>query len=593
MSIIPVNGLSFSPDGTLLASASGISVAVWNIENREILKNIGVHNHDDSHSYQKVVVSNLAFSPDGEVLASSSSDGQIRLWRLPDFWEMTDIEDMIDAELASAPRSNSLVFSPDGTFLVSDNGPEIILWDIEARAMSKLPGNRMATFRGHSDDVQDIAVSPDGTRIASGASDRTIRLWNVKSGKPIIPFHDRCPPLEGYVYGKTTILSDVGFTPDRNMFMWGRTDTTISVWNVQEDTVSTLVTNFKKVGMRGRLMFSSDFRLAALADAAVFNEDSRGIIEIWDIAKEERLHVLSGHTDTVDNLLFSPDGTMLCSRSGGWIQFWDTHSGESLATLEGKYSDMRFSPDGTSLLLETTEFYPSKRWIGTIQIWDIAHNTLHTTLHSDSTIRDMLLSRDGTRLAALVSAETGYYWDDGYGGHINEDRLKIWDLTTGAEIDLPSKILGVVAGFSPDGAMLVVGKGNGSILVLDKKGTIINTLEGHSSAIRSADFFLNGTLLVTSDADGAIKFWDMNKFSKLASIPGLRRPETIRVTSDGIPFLLDWDSCSITFWKFDLESLLLRSCEWLQDYLKYNPHVTEEDREVCDDILAAKNAKKR
>lgn len=46
-------------------------------------------------------------------------------------------------------------------------------------------------------------------------------------------------------------------------------------------------------------------------------------------------------------------------------------------------------------------------------------------------------------------------------------------------------------------------------------------------------------------------------------------------------------------WNLDLDDLLFQGCEWLHGYLKNNPNVSEEDRGVCDDILAAKDAKKR
>jgi WD40 repeat protein len=151
--------LAYAPDGKVLAAGdySGV-VRLWDVATKE---EVGVW------AGHATAVQTLAFSPDGCVLAAVDFNGVVKLW---------DVAARVErATLAVSRERNSEVtvtFAPDGRTLAVAVDRVVQLWDV-AR------GQRVASLEGHTGGVRCLAYSPDGTRLASGGHDRTVRLWNV------------------------------------------------------------------------------------------------------------------------------------------------------------------------------------------------------------------------------------------------------------------------------------------------------------------------------------------------------------------------------------------------------------------------------
>ncbi|MYI84053.1 MAG: T9SS type A sorting domain-containing protein, partial [Rhodothermaceae bacterium] len=171
-----VSLLAFSPDGTRLASGSGLfgdyAILLWDVDSGERIATLEGHTGGPWGA-----ISALAFSPDGTRLASASFDTESFDGTMLLVWDVDTGERT--ATLVEGRRLggqwgeiSSLTFSPDGTRLAAGSGNTIPLWDVETNT-------NITTLEGHADWVNSVSFSPDGATLASGAGDGTILLWDV------------------------------------------------------------------------------------------------------------------------------------------------------------------------------------------------------------------------------------------------------------------------------------------------------------------------------------------------------------------------------------------------------------------------------
>jgi WD40 repeat protein/tRNA A-37 threonylcarbamoyl transferase component Bud32 len=172
-------GVSFSPDGKLLACASrvgdfGTKVNVWDMRTgAEIVTLQGFKSYDD-------VATALAFSPDGSRLAGACGNpdnpgtpGQVKVWDTRFGVEVRSVRDDVW----------SLAFSPDGSRLAGGCGEGMVkVWDVRSGAL-------LLSLEGHSRDlfVSHVAFSPDGKRLASATEGKeTVKVWDAQTGAPVL-----------------------------------------------------------------------------------------------------------------------------------------------------------------------------------------------------------------------------------------------------------------------------------------------------------------------------------------------------------------------------------------------------------------------
>ena len=198
-----INDIAYSPDGGLLAVASGSDIWLYDtVTHQEVARLIG---HPGEVS--------VAFSPNGLILATGS-------WKIGSFERTVRLWDVASGTLLRTPHTypsqgvNSVAFSPNGLILATGG------WDQTVRLYNVTTGELRQPLEGHTFDVKHVAFSPDGKVLAS-AGDQTVRLWSVITGRHLRTLH-----------GHTGFVNSVSFSPKGKTLASAGSDRKILLWSV-------------------------------------------------------------------------------------------------------------------------------------------------------------------------------------------------------------------------------------------------------------------------------------------------------------------------------------------------------------------------
>jgi WD40 repeat protein len=154
-----------------------------------------------------------------------------------------------------------LACSPDGRRIVAGYGADGWMWVEDAA-----DGQHASKWQGHSEMVMAVAFSPDGQRFASASCDRTAKVWDTTSGKPVLALT---------LMGHTASVESVVFSPDGRRLASSGQDQTVKVWDAAtgQETLTLAITGPSAAGRK--VVFSPDGRRLACVTTG-------GMVTIWD-----------------------------------------------------------------------------------------------------------------------------------------------------------------------------------------------------------------------------------------------------------------------------------------------------------------------
>jgi WD40 repeat protein len=268
----------------------------------------------------------------------------------------------------------SLAFTPDGKQVVvggcHNDGGVLQAWQVATN-------ERVRDFKGHTDEIWAVAVSPDGKSMASGSADKTARLWELATGKEIaqlpkfgervsaVAFSPDNKTLLAGSLDKMAVLYDienkkvkfalkehtdqvlgVAFAPDGKSCATAGKDKAVVIWNTENGKV---IRGLKFPDMFSCVTFTPDSKKLLFAGGTAGKGDYS--IKMVDLTEQKgKALMFKGHENAVLALSLTQDGKTLasCGSEDKTIRLWDVATQESKAVIKVgvEVNSVAISPDG-------------------------------------------------------------------------------------------------------------------------------------------------------------------------------------------------------------------------------------------------------
>ncbi len=412
------------------------------------------------------------------------------------------------------------------------------------------------TFVGHEDWVSSVAVTADGRRVLSGSHDRTLRLWDLQTGRLLRTFI-------GHLDGVFTVAT----SPDGRAAFSASHDGTFMLWDLQtgeprlvvsedgDPLYSAAVTPDGQFALSGFFSRTLQFRELAtgklrftlvghgdIVRTVAITPDGRHAlsgsqdctVKVWDLASGQLVRTLAGHKAPVAAVAVAPDGRRAMSGSlDGGLKLWDLMSGQLILNLAGHDSvavrSIAVTPDGQQALSGSDD--------RTLKLWDLDGGRLLLTLAGhDNVVRAVAVTPDGRHAIS--------------GG--GDRTLKLWDLATGqprpSSAGHEAEVSAVAV--APDGLRALSASHDRTLKLWDlRTGQALRSFVGHQEKVTAVAITPDGRQALSGSDDRTLQLWDLETGECLQTFTGHRRGvSAVAVVPGGRRAVSGSHDCTATLW---------------------------------------------
>jgi WD40 repeat protein len=427
----------------------------------------------------------IVFLPGSNKLASAACEG-VSLWDLRTEEEIATLSLEVD--------TCAMALSPDGTTLATTgNLNHIALWDLATGRIKKQWPS------GDEGSVTALSFSADGKTLASGASDGTIRLWYPPSGHELTPIA-HLPHYQPISYLNPGVI--LASAP--NLRQIARLD------GINGKPLK----KFSWPETSGVVAAAPNGKLVALANS------ERNLIQLWDVEGEKESHRLGSQGHAATAMTFAADSSMLASvHLDGALHVWNAGTGKQIRRIDlpsqvaerVAFFNGRISSQERQLSRIKLAISPDNRCLigagfnGSVFSWEIATGKLRGRFSCGSEITMMTVTAEGRLLATAA-----------------EDAVRVWNFDEGKMTHGFISRNGYIAtaAFSPSGKLLATGTAEGAVYLYDlETGREKRRFLGHRGIVQKVLFAPHGNTLVSAAADGLLYFWDVDAPAQAPAAP--------------------------------------------------------------------------